>query len=222
MDVQPFHRLLESPEVMAAVDHRLGDEFPMRPDPARAALAFPERVEEAFAFLLERGFRVVARDMTYVRYESDRVGVSVHHGRLSYELGAEIELLEEAASQPSYPIGALAGVTNPKSGSEFYPYATRSPEEIGPAVRRLADQLRAHGDSALDGDRATFDRLADQRRRRGAEMAREIEASRTRHLAGEAWRARDYPRVVELLENLGEDLSEVEGARLDYARRHGG
>lgn len=42
---------------------------------------------------------------------------------------------------------------------------------------------------------------------------------RIRDEAEQAWRDRDYPRVCRLLTSLGDQLSKVKNARLNYSRR---
>lgn len=65
------------------------------PNSDRSQLRFEEAAISAFAFLTSEryGFRCVVSESTIVRYESDTVGVTIYHGRSSYEIGCEIGLL---------------------------------------------------------------------------------------------------------------------------------
>ena len=62
----------------------------------RRSLRFSEQAQKYFSYLVESwGFRLVRDVSTLVRFENRQVYLQVFHGRVSFEVGLELGLLED-------------------------------------------------------------------------------------------------------------------------------
>ena len=85
----------------------------------RSQLKFSQTVLSEFIFLTEEyNFSCVHHEDTLVRYESDKVFVSVFHGRASYEVGLQIGLLG-SGNNMGFGLGSIIALTNPEEGNRF-------------------------------------------------------------------------------------------------------
>lgn len=87
---------------------------------------------------------------------------------------------------------------------------------------RLAGVLRACGARFFSGDATLWADLRAQRERNHAEWQREMrdyEDRRTLAKSEEAFRAKDWARVVKLLEPLADRLTPAQATRMSYARK---
>ncbi len=192
------------------------------PNPDRWQLGFPQAVEATFGFLVSKlGFRLVEAQTTLVRYESDHTFVNVFHGRSSYELGVEIgrwievdgELVEE-----KFALGDVIALDHDLSEVGYRPYATTDKEPLGRFVAQLADWTQRFGSRVLNGDPAAFDSLRVQNARRSQQMLEGWRAERLRSAADDAWRRKDWGRVIDAYSEINAELGSVELKRSERAR----
>jgi len=111
---------------------------------------------------------------------------------------------------------------------ELYQEATRSAGQLGD-IRDYAHALRETASDVLRGNfgvftaaRAIVEAQGVQQRIRQHEDTRERNRSAAVAAAADAFRARDFRRVVDLLMPHADLLTPAERARLDYARAHAG
>jgi hypothetical protein len=71
----------------------------------------------------------------------------------------------------------------------------------------------------LLGDPALFVRLERQRKVWSETFSRKVDLTQARQKLDAAWHARDYAKVIELLEPLREDLSTSESKKLAFAKK---
>jgi len=188
----------------------------------RAQLGFAEAVLTAFDFLVESyGFRVTRAEPTLVRFESQRVFVNIYHGRSSYELGLEIGRLIGESGEGEHPFSLdtilmLDGAQNPPKAL----FQASTSQDVNDCVHKLASLVRKYAASALAGDNLTFKRLAEIRAKMSAEIHHAMRLRDIRAEADQAWKERNYPRVLELYESVKSDLTASEVKKLEYAQRH--
>lgn len=188
---------------------------------SREMLGFSGAAEAAFHFLSNYGFRLHSSDVTILRYVSERVFLNVYHGRSSYELGVEVGLLQARdGSNRGYPLGAFVGLTDSEAAASLRYFMATTPEEMRVGLERLAAQVKQYVQRALVGDETVFGELRQQQEERSKKYAAEVLADQVRPKAEEAFRARDYERVAELLSRIEDQLTPVERRKLEYARRH--
>src|SRR5260221_318053 len=101
----------------------------------RSLLRFPEEVKRQFAFLEALGFRCVRAEPTLVRYESPAIGINIHQGRKSYEIGLEIEPMQMPTK--SYPFSAILRLVDAKRGESYRNYAAHTVEGVAAGWRQL-------------------------------------------------------------------------------------
>jgi hypothetical protein len=187
----------------------------------RDVLGFAGAAEEAFRFLSSYGFRLQNSDATILRYVSERVFLNVYHGRSSYELGIEVGLLQSGdCSDQGYPLGAFVGLTDQQEAARLRYFMTTKPEEVRVGLQRLAGQVKQWVERALVGDETVFAELRQHQQEWSKKYAAEVLAGQVRPKAEEAFRARDYKRVVEFLSKIEHELTPAERQKLEYARRH--
>ena len=183
----------------------------------RLALGFGASVEREFEFLGEHGFIVRRREPTLVRFESDRLGVDVYHGRQSYEIGLTVAPAEPCSGQ-DYPISILLDVFVPELAMGYRNFAALEPEAVRRGVSELARQFRLCVDRGILAERDLLERLAERSEQVARDYAGEVVLSQTRQRVEVAWKARDYAEVVKLLSPVEHLVSEVERKKLTYAR----
>lgn len=194
----------------------------LKPDQAgRTHLGFAEEVQNAFGFLVrELNYRCVAREPTFVRYESDQVFVNVYHGRASYELGVEIGRLDSPGeAQHGYTLAELMRLVDPESEAGYRYVTARTAGLVEQGVAHLSELFRRYAGAALQGEADTFAQLHEQRRRWNHEYANEVMLSQVRPQAEEAFRRKDYAEALKLFESIREGLTPSELKKLEYARK---
>lgn len=187
----------------------------------RHALGFGASVEREFEFLGEHGFIVRRREPTLVRFESDRLGIDVYHGRQSYEIGLLIGPASPVSAQ-GYPMSILLDVAVPELARGYRNYAALEPEAVRRGVSELARLFRLCVDRGVLAERDVLERLAERGAQAAHDYAAEVLLSQTRWKVEAAWKARDYAEVVELLSPVEHLVGEVERKKLRYARRKAG
>jgi len=216
---------VDAPELEARkMDHA-------EPNPDRSQLRFEEAALDAFSFLrTEFGFRVVETEVTRVRFESDHVFVNVYHGRSSYELGCELGLLreqngnddvspsEDKVRENAYSIWEIARMVAAPGITEGTHYQASTSDVVATLVSRLADLVKRYGQRALMGDRAFYQALESAHSQWFENYQKETTLLQIRRQVSDAWRARDFRRVVELLDPVIQELTPVEVRKLEYAK----
>jgi hypothetical protein len=109
----------------------------------------------------------------------------------------------------------MAGMPDRKMPSQV-----AAEDRLQPFVERLAHDLRAYALPALVGDRMFFRRLASFRDAEAESFTRGVMLRQVRSAVEQAWRKRDFKKVIGLYASVEDDLSEAEQGRLEYARRH--
>ena len=203
--------------------------FPTEPNRDRSRLRFEENVLAAFSFLVaEYHFRVTETEVTRVRYESDTIFLNIYHGRSSYELGCEIGLLpqrvRDGAVTPedqdgdAFSIWEIARLQAGSGALELSSYQASTPEAVARIVPRLADLVRQHAGPALVADPVFFERLAHAHTAWFEAYQRDDKLNQIRQQVAKAWAAKDFGRVVELLDPIVGELTPSEVRKLEYAK----
>ena len=133
-----------------------------------AESVFIDAAKSAFAFLTtDYGFdlksvRLATKDNDFeqVRYESDRVQVSVWHTEKMRDADVHLRWLSASDPSESFSLGQLSELETGQSGK-----VRRLPErndELRVWVTELAAELRQFGDQALRGDARVFEGLRNQ------------------------------------------------------------
>jgi len=197
------------------------------PGPDRDALGFESGVKNHFAFLEDRGYRIVQTLSTYVRYERGPLFVNVYHGRGSYELGVElgrrVHRDGESVDQ-SYSIRYLAGVIGGAARDSYRTRFASTAAQVTRFVAELGHWLESHGQLALEGDEATFEALSEAMADESSRLIDSMRVTKLRRRANVAWRAGDYAAVVLAYEEIDRELPTVqlrrfEAGRLEYAKK---
>lgn len=139
-----------------------------------------QRIQQAFSFLLERGFRVVSATASGVRYESNAVfvGVSFDPGakRVGFSFGP---LLWPGRAASLFDQEDLAELADPPGQLKWPLVRVRRPGQLEQVLAGYASFCQERGDDLLRGSPGVFDMLARRRDERTASTARRV----TRRLA---------------------------------------
>jgi hypothetical protein len=191
------------------------------PHPRREELGFLEAVLREFSFLEEQGVRSTRKDVTLVRYESERVFVNVYHGRASYELNVEIGLRTASPEERERPfsIGEIVELGSGGCSGGFTPPQSNTPEGVRKFVPQLASMVEKYAGPALSGDALFFEQLSGLRVKKSDAYLTEQKLKAMRRAVDAAWHDKDYAKVVTLYEPLQENLTPAELKKLSYARK---
>lgn len=193
----------------------------IEPGPDRWKLGFKEAVLSCFDFLRSYGLQPVQEEATFVRYESNSVFIDIHHGRGSYEIGAEIGRLDRPEKYGLDYIVSRAGNTawETEGFGKHTMFQVSSREGVQEFVPKVAELVKKYGAPFLRGDVAFYDELGEDNKRAVLEFARQQQLKDIRKSAELAWHAKDYGQVVELYGPVRKDLTEVEAKKLAYAEQ---
>lgn len=185
-------------------------------------LNFSEVVTRRFSFLTtEYKFKLVESSEHLVRYESDKIFVNVRYDRdRSYELDVEIwerNVLPEEQDRPFSLAEALRNNGAPEES--LYRCIQASTQPVLEAfIDSLADSLRRYGEEFLIGNKRAFAELGDQRDRECSVYAIDQKLVAVRRSAEEAWRDKNYVKIIALYESIEAYITPSERKKLVYAR----
>jgi hypothetical protein len=186
----------------------------------RATLGFVRAVEDAFGFLAaDFGFKVVERDLTYVRYESEKVCLVVYHGRRSYEIGVEVSRLHDGDARRYRLPEVLGAVLGETAQQNAYYLQSSTREGVRRCVEVAATFVKQHFGPLLKGKQSAWNQVCSFAARRNEEYTREVVQQPVRDAAEQAWRSKNYAAVAQLYGSIRDDLTRVESMRLEYARK---
>ena len=181
---------------------------------SRGSLGFEAIVRERFSFLRQFGFREIDARSTIVSYGNGNLGVTIYHGRQSYEVGVEI-----GRRGQWFPSDLAIAAVDKDAYRKYRRPAATTKTALACAVARQASLVRKYAEPALRGDRSFFLRLGET----GDLLVRERVAaalvSRTKPMAAAAFRERRYADAVKLYESMLDHLSVADKAKLAAARR---
>jgi hypothetical protein len=184
----------------------------------RFALRFPDEVRRNFSFLESIGFRCVHSEATLVRYEAPTTNIYVYHGRQSYEIGAELEFVNEPNER--YSFSEVLRVVDPQRGETYRNYSTHTREGVAKGVRELANELQKCFETGVLRNQQLISCLKLQRKNLASKLAIKSQLLQARIKSESAWAERDFKKVVQILSPFEEYLSLPELKKLEYSRQH--
>lgn len=193
-----------------------------------------------------RAFRFLEEELAFTRmpsrgvmvcYRRDAVMVEIYHDLRTSEVGVLVSL-EPASATSERDVDAddEAGIGRSVGPAQFSldeilahagSEATRgqlgslsvvSATGVAEALEHLATGLARFARPLLEGDAKVFDELASERRVAARAYNEREEERRLRNAANHAWEAKDYARVVQILEPRESLLSPAERKKLGIAR----
>lgn len=193
---------------------------PLEPGSDRVTLGFASEVMSAFEFLLGIGFEVACEKVTKVEFSGRALTVTIYHGRSSYEVGCELYGMDGAG----YDAAEFMALSSPSSFAAYTKYVALTLEGIRAALGQLSELFHEFvlphiTNSSISS--ATWNALADYRRRWRHSYAEEVRVSQLKEQAHAAFAARDYPRAALLYGGMVEHLTKVERLKLAFARKRG-
>ena len=174
-----------------------------------------------FAFLeSEYGLKCVKASPWLVRYQSKLIFIDIRFdGERSYELGCEIGRNDNLRGSLEGPFN-IGEVARSKGYSEidvvtFFQVTSR--KSLEKFVKELANYLISYAQDLLDGSEERFNRVADFREKECDEYALERDLSYMRNQLDDAWKNKNYKKVIELLEPIESNLKQPELKKLSLA-----
>lgn len=182
---------------------------------------FSSMARQAFSFLSGAGFHLTQSGELQLRYEDAQVFVTVEwdsrSGELEVFLGLQSLKNQAGGAFSLTDLLAMEGVYLTK---HRMPFQVAEEGKLSSFLQKLAEEMQAHAQPALAGDRMFFRRLETFRRTRAQTYMREMEHRRARMEADVAWRKRELDRVIALYSSMEDHLTASEKAKLAYARQH--
>ena len=180
---------------------------------------FPDMTKRAFSFLEGAGFRLTQIDASQLRYESAQSVVDIVWDARSGELEVFVGLPSSTRRpQDTYSLTDVFGMEGVPDRK--MPPQVADENRLEPFVEQLAVDMRAHAQPALAGDRMFFRRLETFRHANAEAFTRRTKLQQVRSAVEQAWRNREFKKVIGLYTSVEGDLSEAEKGKLEYARRH--
>jgi hypothetical protein len=176
--------------------------------------------KRASSFLEGAGFRLTQLDAGQLRYESAQSVVDIVWDARSGELEAFVGLRPQTGlAKDTYSLMDILGMEGAPPDRKV---AVQVADEnrLQPFVDQLAEDMRVHAQPALAGDRMFFRRLETYRHARAEAFGRSMKLQQVRSAVEDAWRKRDFKKVIGLYTSVESDLTEVEKRKLEYAREH--
>lgn len=183
----------------------------------RSILRFSDKVKEDFAFLEDLGFECVSSSETFVRFESSKASINVYHGRRSFEIGLEVAPPQDKAEV--YSFGAVLRLIDKEQAERYRNYAARTVQDVAKGVRQLGDFFHSCVSSEFFDDDQLFFRLKVQREEFSKAYSIESQLMQARGKLEEAWKEKNYSRIVEVLSPFEQHLSASERKKLEFSRR---
>jgi len=197
--------------------------FKTEPAQNRDKLGFMEEVLNQFDFLkTEYEFNCVKTEVTFVRYESNKVFINVYHGRASYELGFEIGLQPSSlnTSERKFTLSEIIELAGALGDTGYTYYQVSTKDGIKEFVPKVAELVKKYAKNALLGDILTFEKMELIQKQRSDKYLKEMELNRIRPKANEAWHNKRYKEFIELYEAVMNNISSAEIKKIEYARKH--
>jgi hypothetical protein len=162
---------------------------------------------------------MVGDDFEAVRFESNRVFVSIWRCPSRLDWGVEIGLLRRKPDpEEGFSVGDLAALG--AQSDDVHEWTPMWPDKLLPqALAERAEMLQAAGRAAIAGDHAFFEKLSTARAHQVRMHWRAERLAVATRKADEAFRQKDWTEVVSLLDAFGADLSPAQGKKLEYARK---
>jgi hypothetical protein len=185
------------------------------------SLLFSDHVIRHFAFLISKyQCQCVSSNERLVRYENDLVFVNVRfdNGR-SYELGVEIGQKNVLfnGQEMEFNLGEIIKLKDVENREKYTLFQVSDQELLVSAISNLAELIDTYGAELLQGNQVDFSSLAMLRRSEcdKYEVARKLEFVRSE--VDEAWKAKDYKKVVQLYRSVDAHITLAEKMKLEYA-----
>ena len=183
-----------------------------------STLGFEEAVLTEFRFLgTDYGYVQKQTDPSCVTYDLDGVRVTIRQDRKSFELSATVERKE---TSDRFSVWEIARLYHAPDVTERTFLQASSRDRVEKFIPELARVLRTYGQDVLQGEPKAFLRLREQQVEESNHFLREGRLRWIREHLPDLWQRQDYEQVVKLLEEVREQLSPSELAKLAYARRH--
>lgn len=180
--------------------------------------SFTREAGSAFEFVRsEFGYNLVLSEGYELRYEhGERFVVVAYDAARSHELTLWVGDIGDG-EPPLELADVLRASQCPEDDVDAVALMQTSDEFVlARLLGQAASALRACGSALLKGDAEAFGGAKRLRSQRAAEYTREINNRGILDEADCAWRARDYPRVRELLAPIRDSLSRTHAKRLEY------
>jgi hypothetical protein len=183
---------------------------------------FTKLAQDKFSFLVDKyGFRCVTATPFYVRFESNKIFVTINYDKnRSYEVDVEIGQKDALFNEMERPF-SLSEILREKGVAEketYKTYQAADPICLANCVSRLSRWLEIYAAEFLQNDRFSFKRLSDFRKKECDQYELETKLFHIRSEVHIAWNKKDYPRVSELYQSVENYLSEAEKKKLTFAK----
>lgn len=184
----------------------------------REELGFTQAVTQYIGPVLARkGFVCTEQTPYWVKFRSSAVRFDVYHEPLSFEIYISYGRVDRPLERYNLlnMLDAILGPGDRLRG--FFQASTR--EGIVESIKKIADLLTSYGEPALTGDPVSYQRIAEAWQQETNRTGKYLLQGPIREQAETAWKGHDYQRARDLYERIEADLTPLEKARLEYARK---
>ncbi len=177
---------------------------------------FDKEVLFHFSFLKEKGFSCRDHNESFVRFESLFIFINIYHGRMSYEIGLEIE---DVNCNAVYALSELLRITDNATADSYRKYSATTAQAVAKGVEQLAEIFcRCVRTGVLEDDKL-FSRLRKQREILANKLSIETRLDEARRQSEIAWKNKRFDEFIDALSPFQKHLSLVEIKKITYAKK---
>ena len=177
--------------------------------------------EELIPVLERFGFETTSVESHCIRFESDRVHLTLSYGLKFPEVRLGVGLLNEVFNGRERPffLDEIVRLADPTIDSRNTLCQASTLDRLRNALSRISTMLVEYGSDALLGRYGKFKELASLRDRECAEYKSEMELRAARPRADAAWKEKDYGKYVTIMQPFFDYLTASETKKLVLAKK---
>jgi len=192
----------------------------LNPGPEREYLQFKNAALDALGFMVQDyGFRCTKIGPLIVRFESEFVYFEVTHEPRSFEIDFSVGRIDKPDER--YTLSELNVFVGYSEEGKTYPaLMAYKPEAIKEVLMQVGERLKSKGGPILQGRTEAFEKLEKIRSSAPNDYFNGVHVGRAKRIAEDAFRAKEYDKVVQALEPIKGCLGQAELKKLEYAIKH--
>ncbi len=163
------------------------------------------------------GYRCVESEQNYLQYETNQIFAAIKWDPRSGELDFYVGLRKE--SPYSYSLTDILAMENAGVPEQRHPFQVADKNKLEPFIKKLADDASKYARPALAGNLMFFRRMKVFTNEKAQAYMQEMKFTQIRSEVKEAWKERNYEKIIDLYTPIEERLSRSEKGKLDYAKK---
>ncbi len=180
---------------------------------------FNHWAKDKFKFLLdEYGFEISIDEQYKVQYLNEYMAILIRHHRYSYEISLTA-IMNIDGKKRLFPLPCILHGLLGKTHQERSFYQAVDEKDIVFCLENISRLVKNYFPPLIRFDKDAISSIEEARFEIVKETVYQLAVVPVKGRALEAWRNKEYNKVVSLYESIQEHLSDTEAKRLLYARK---